>query len=142
MSTKEQNELLTQTAADTPGGQFLRRYWWPIAISEHLKDKPTLIRILSENLVLFRNGSGELGLLAAACSHRRANLCFGYADGAGLRCRYHGWKYGVDGKILDIPGEPTESKLKERIRHLGYRVQECHGLIFAYLGPDPVPLLP
>jgi len=142
MSTKEENELLTQTSLGTPGGNFLRRYWWPIAISEHLKDKPTLIRLLSENLVLFRNGSGDLGLVAAACSHRRANLCFGYSDGAGLRCRYHGWKYGIDGKILDIPGEPRESKLKESINHQAYRVEESHGLILAYLGPEPVPLLP
>ena len=142
MSTREENELLTQTAPGTPGGNMLRRYWWPVAISEHLKDKPTLIRLLSEDLVLFRNSAGELGLVAAACSHRRANLCFGYIDGKGLRCRYHGWKYGVDGKILDIPGEPPESKLKESIQHRTYRVEEIHGLILAYLGPAPVPLVP
>lgn len=142
MSTKEENVLLTQTSPGTPAGNMLRRYWWPVGISEHLKDKPTLIRLLSEDLVLFRNRSGSLGLIAAACSHRRANLCFGYIEGEGLRCRYHGWKYAVDGKVLDIPGEPPESKLKESTQHRSYHVEEMHGLILAYLGPDPVSLVP
>lgn len=91
-TTKEENEILTRTGRDTPMGEFLRRYWWPIGISAHLKTKPTFIRIFGEDLVLFRNGLGKAGVIGAYCAHRRANLCLGDIEREGVRCRYHGWR--------------------------------------------------
>ena len=140
--TKEQNEVLTRVDPGTPMGDLLRLYWWPVGISADLKDKPTFIRVMCEDLVLFRDGDGRVGLLGALCSHRRANLCLGNAEERGLRCRYHGWLYDVNGKVLEIPGEPAESKLKENVQHLSYPVEETGGMIFAYLGSQPAPLLP
>lgn len=141
-TTKEQNEMLTQVGPGTPMGELLRRYWWPVGFSDHLKDKPTFIRLLCEDLVLFRDGKARPGVLEALCSHRRANLCLGYVEEMGLRCRYHGWLYDINGKVLQTPGEPPESSLKESIHHLSYPVEELGGLIFTYLGPQPAPLLP
>jgi len=141
-TTKEENEILTRVGPGTPMGELLRRYWWPIGFSDHLKDKPTFIRLLCEDLVLFRDGRGRPGVLGAYCSHRRANLCLGEIEREGLRCRYHGWLYDISGKVLQTPGELPESQLKERIQHLSYPTQELGGLVFAYLGPQPVPLLP
>ena len=85
-------------------GELLRRYWWPVGFSAHLKNKPTFIRLLCEDLVLFRDGQGRAGVLGAYCAHRRANLCLGNVEKQGLRCRYHGWLYDCDGKILQTPG--------------------------------------
>ena len=141
-NTKEENETLTRVGRGTPGGEFLRRYWWPVTVSDHLKDKPTFIRLLGEDLVLFRDSHGKPGLLAAKCSHRRANLCLGSVEEKGLRCRYHGWLYDREGSLLETPGEPDASGLKERVHQTAYPAQELGNLIFAYLGPKPIPLLP
>lgn len=143
-TTKEENEILTRVGSDTPmgEGELLRRYWWPVGISGHLKDKPTFIRLLGEDLVLFRDSQGRPRILGALCSHRRANLCLGVVEKDGLRCRYHGWLYDGDGKVLQTPGEPEGSKLKDDISHTSYPAEELGGLVFAYLGPKPVPLLP
>ncbi len=139
---KEENEILTRVGCGTPMGELLRCYWWPVGISADLKNKPTFIRVLGEELVLFRDGKGRPGVLGAYCSHRRANLCLGYVEEKGLRCRYHGWLYDTGGKVLQIPGEPPGSQLKESVHHLAYPAEELGGLIFAYLGPQPAPLLP
>jgi len=96
--------------------------------------------LLSEDLVLFRDGQGRAGVLGALCSHRRAHLCLGNTEKQGLRCRYHGWLYDIGGKVLQTPGEPPESKLKESVQHLSYPIEELGGLVFAYLGPKPAPL--
>ncbi|MGH7771952.1 MAG: Rieske 2Fe-2S domain-containing protein [Candidatus Binatia bacterium] len=141
-TTKEENEILTRVGPGTPMGELLRRYWWPVGFSAHLKDKPTFIRVLCEDLVLFRDGKGKAGVLGAYCSHRRANLCLGNVEKEGLRCRYHGWLYDINGKVLQTPGELPGSKLKENIHHLSYPTQELGGLVFTYLGPQPAPLLP
>ncbi|MFQ5916408.1 MAG: Rieske 2Fe-2S domain-containing protein [Candidatus Binatia bacterium] len=141
-TTREKNELLTQVGRGTSMGELLRRYWWPVGISAHLKDRPTFIRVMGEDLVLFRDGRGRPGVLGAYCSHRRANLCLGDVEANGLRCRYHGWLYDVGGKVLETPGEPRDSQLKEGIRHLSYPVEELGGLVFTYLGPQPAPLVP
>jgi len=141
-TTKEENDLLTTVAAGTPMGETLRRYWWAVGISEDLKDKPTLIRVLGEDLVLFRDSAGRPGILAAQCSHRRVNLCFGTTEERGLRCRMHGWLYDVEGNVLETPGEPDESGLKGRVHHPAYHAQELGGVVFAYMGPEPAPLLP
>ncbi len=141
-TTKEQNEILTRVDPGTPMGELLRRYWWPVGFSADLKEKPTFIRLLCEDLVLFRNGKGRVGVLGALCAHRRANLCLGNVEESGLRCRYHGWLYDANGSVLEIPGEPAGSGLKESIHQLSYPVEELGGMIFAYLGPQPAPLLP
>lgn len=140
--TKEENERLTQVRAGTEMGDLLRRYWWAVGISADLKDKPTFVRVLGEDLVLFRDGQGRPGLLGAYCSHRRANLCLGHVERDGLRCRYHGWKYDVGGKLLRAPGEAANSELYSRVQHKAYQCQELGGIVFTYMGPDPAPLLP
>ena len=139
--SKEEAETFAHVGAGTLMGELLRRYWWPIGISADLKDKPTFIRLLCEDLVLFRDGEGRTGLLAAQCSHRGVNLCFGNSEVFGLRCRYHGWLYDIHGNVLDTPGEADES-FKETFKHPAYPAEELGGLIWAYLGPEPAPLLP
>ncbi len=142
MTTREENESLTRVGRNTPMGEFWRRYWIPIGISAELKDKPTFVRVLGEDLVLFRDGKGKAGLLGALCSHRRANLCLGTVTPEGLRCRYHGWLFDTDGTVLQTPGEPPDSTIKDSIHHPAYPVEELGSLIFAYLGPQPAPPLP
>ncbi len=142
MTTREENEVLTRVGPGTPMGELFRHYWLPVGISLDLKDKPTFVRVLGEDLVLFRDSSGRVGLLGALCSHRRANLCLGTVAQNGLRCRYHGWLYDTHGRVLHTPSEPPESTFKDSVTHLAYPVQELGGIIFAYLGPQPTPLLP
>lgn len=138
----ETSDMLTQTSKGTLMGDWLRRYWWPVGLSESLKDKPTFIKILNEELVLFRDTQGRPGLVSAYCPHRRANLCLGNIDDEGIRCRYHGWLISREGRVLDTPGEPDDS-FKEGVTTPAYPVQELGGLIFAYLGPaDKQPQLP
>ena len=133
------NTVLTQTDPRTPCGEFLRRYWHPIYIADELKDLPKLIKILGEELVLFRDGSGEYGLVHKRCPHRRASLEYGHPEQHGIRCCYHGWLFDVDGTILQIPGEPSDSQAaantKKNLRLGAYPVIEYKGLLFAYLGP-------
>ena len=138
----EENETLTRVGPGTPGGEMLRRYWHPIAFINELKEKPLRRRILGEDLVLFRDDRGRVGLLTLRCSHRGTSLEFGHLEDGGLRCCYHGWLYDVEGRVLEQPGEPADSTFRERVRHPAYKVQELAGIVFAYLGPDPAPLLP
>ncbi len=142
MLSREENEFLTRVGPGTPAGEMLRRYWHPIGFAEELKGRPKRRRILGEDLVLFRDDQGRPGLLALRCSHRGTSLEFGHIEDGGLRCCYHGWLYDVEGKILEMPGEPADSTFWQRLRHSAYKVQELGGVIFAYLGPDPAPLLP
>ena len=111
-TTKEENEILTRVGPGTPMGELLRRYWWPVAMSDLLKEKPTSIRLLGEDLVLFRDGQGRAGVVGALCSHRRANLCLGNTEKQGLRCRYHGWLYDVRGKGFTDPGGTGRQQAK------------------------------
>jgi 5,5'-dehydrodivanillate O-demethylase oxygenase subunit len=139
MLTKEQNERLTQTGADTPTGKWLRRYWWPIrAVADLDKDPVQPVRLLGENLVLFRTEAGELGLVGERCAHRGISLAYGIPQENGLRCAYHGWTYNTAGQVVDMPFEPVCLSFKIP----AYPVQELGGLIWGYLGPNPVPLLP
>ena len=138
---------LTEVGAGTPSGELLRRYWHPIHITDEVGDLPKLIRILGEELVLFRDLSGDYGLVHKKCPHRRASLEFGRCEQHGIRCCYHGWVFDIDGTVLEIPGEPQGS---EHVRHamehvhLGaYPVREFRGLLFAYLGPpEEIPAFP
>jgi len=144
MLSKEENELLTRVGRGTPAGEMLRRYWWPVGFTELVAPKggPVKVRLLGEDLVLFRDDSGRLGLLALNCSHRGTSLEFGRVEEAGLRCCYHGWLYDRNGKCLEQPAEPEDSGFKERVQHPAFQVQEIAGFIFAYIGPAPAPLLP
>jgi phenylpropionate dioxygenase-like ring-hydroxylating dioxygenase large terminal subunit len=144
MVTIEENELLTRIGPGTPGGELMRRYWQPAALSEQLPvgGAPIPVHLLGEELVLFRDSEDRPGLLGLHCSHRGADLSYGRLEDGGLRCIYHGWLYDRTGRCLEQPGEPEGSKFHERIRHLAYPCQELGGVIFAYLGPGEAPLLP
>jgi len=127
-------------------GRLLRWYWHPIAATTQLDENPVMrVRLLDESLVLYRDRKGRLGLLSDACAHRRVNLVFGIPEPEGLRCPYHGWLFNHEGRCLEQPYEEAEdpgSNFKEKVRTKAYRVQELGGLIFAYMGPEPAPLLP
>lgn len=125
---------LTQTGKGTPCGEYLRRFWHPIYIASDLSDLPVAIKILGEELVLFRDKSGHLGLVERYCSHRRMSLEFALVVDQGIRCAYHGWHYGIDGAILDVPGEKNKGATASRMYHGAYKVREFRGLIFAYMG--------
>ena len=143
MLSKEENEQLTQVGPGTPMGDLLRRYWHPIAGTSEMKQYPTkLVKVLGESLVLYRDRQGRLGLIGDTCPHRRVSLVYGIPEQDGLRCAYHGWKFDGTGKCLEMPAEPADSTFKERITITAYPVEELGGLVFAYLGPKPVPLLP
>jgi 5,5'-dehydrodivanillate O-demethylase len=139
-------DVLTQTGAGTPMGELLRRYWWPIAGASELAKPGTLpVRLMGENLVLYKDLAGNWGLIDRHCRHRRADLSYGYVEECGLRCNYHGWLYGADGRVLAMPYEDVahpDSRLKDEIRIKAYPVEERGGLIWAYLGPEPRPLVP
>ena len=144
MLTKEQNERLTQVGPGTPMGELMRRYWHPIAGSAQLdEDNPTKeVRLLGEDLVLFRSAAGKVGLIEPSCAHRKANLSYGIPEPEGIRCAYHGWLYDVTGQCVDQPSEPEGSRFKDKVKLKAYPVEELGGLIFAYMGPEPIPLLP
>lgn len=144
MLTREDNELLTRVGPGTPCGELLRRYWMPVCpVAELTTAAPKKrVRILGEELVAFRDGRGRYGLLAEQCCHRHASLAYGFVEDDGLRCPYHGWKYDVAGKCIEQPFEPPGSPLIEEACQKAYPVQQMVGILFAYLGPAPVPLLP
>jgi len=140
----EEHDLLTHTGPGTSCGELMRRYWQPAALSEELPQggAPLAIRLLGEDLVLFRDDKGRPGLLALHCSHRGADLSYGRVEDGGIRCIYHGWLYDIDGNCLEQPGEPLGSKTHEKVRHKAYPCLERNGLIFTYLGPGEPPQLP
>ena len=137
-------ELLTQTGPGTPCGDLMRRYWQPIALArDAMPGSPPLhVRIMSEDLVLFRDDKGRLGLLGLQCPHRCADLSYGRVEDGGLRCVYHGWLFDIEGRCLEQPGEPEGGLHRGLIRHRAYPVVERGGAVFAYLGPTPAPLFP
>src|SRR5919108_3959811 len=144
MMPTEENELLTQTNRGKPAGELLRRYWQPVALSEELPSggAPLKVKILGEDLVLFRDDKGRAGLLGIHCSHRGTNLSYGRVEDGGLRCLYHGWLYDIGGRCLEQPGEPGGGEHKNDIRHLAYPCKEAGGAIFTYMGPGEPPLFP
>jgi phenylpropionate dioxygenase-like ring-hydroxylating dioxygenase large terminal subunit len=143
MLNKEQNDLITLTNAGTPGGDLMRRYWQPVALSEELTaDTPVPTRILGEDLVLFRDPNGRPQLIGRYCPHRSVDLSYGRLDKGGLRCVYHGWLMSGDGRCLEQPGEPASSDYKDRIRQTAYPCHEAGGLILTYMGPGQPPRIP
>ena len=144
MLTREENELLTRIGPGTPGGELLRRYWHPVAVIQELtQERPTrFVRLLGEDLVLFRDAAGRVGLLADHCAHRGASLLYGRVEERGIACAYHGWLYDVEGACLETPAEPAESRFHLTVRQRAYPVQQFLGMYWAYLGPLPAPIIP
>lgn len=146
MLSQEDNELLTRTGPGTPMGALFRRFWLPALMPSELPAPdcpPVRLRLLSEDLVAFRDTDGRVGVLDAHCAHRGASLFFGRNQECGLRCVYHGWKYDVDGRCIDMPNEPAESSFKHRIKMTAYPTREWGGVIWVYMGPpDRTPGLP
>lgn len=143
MLSSEENQTLTCVGPDTPMGRLLRWYWHPVAACVQLDENPVRrVRLLGESLVLYRNRQGGLGLLAESCAHRGVKLVLGIPENNGLRCPYHGWLYDESGQCLEMPAESDDSSFPSRVRIEAYPVQELSGLVFAYLGPQPAPLLP
>lgn len=144
MLTKEENELITRVGPGTPCGELLRRYWLPVGYAGELTDEnPThFVRILGEDLVLFKDKSGNVGLLADHCSHRGASLLYGRVEERGIACAYHGWLYDTAGNCLETPAEPADSKFYLTVKHRAYPVKKFIGMYWAYLGPLPAPEIP
>ncbi|MEX0923659.1 MAG: aromatic ring-hydroxylating dioxygenase subunit alpha [Rhodovibrionaceae bacterium] len=143
MLSREENERVTRVGADTPGGELLRRYWHVVGAASEMENCWTKrVRLLGEDLVLYKNRQGELGLIEERCPHRGASLAYGIPTKDGIRCPYHGWQFDGQGGCIEQPNEPEGSKLKDKIKTPAYPVETLGGLVFAYLGPDPAPLLP
>jgi nitrite reductase/ring-hydroxylating ferredoxin subunit len=146
MLSKEDNELLTRTNAGTPMGQLMRCYWLPALLSEEIPAPdcpPVRVKLLGEELVAFRDTQGRIGLIGERCAHRGTSLFYGRNEECGLRCVYHGWKYDVEGNVLETPAEPGDSDFKKKLHHTAYPTHESNGVVYAYLGPrDKMPLFP
>ena len=149
MLTASQNDALTRVGAETPMGRLMRRYWVPALLSWEVAEPdgpPVEVRLLGEDLVAFRATDGRVGLVDAACPHRRVSLFWGRNEEDGLRCVYHGWKFDVTGQCVDMPSEPQRSNFKDRVRVTAYPTYEAGGVVWAYLGPaekkPPAPLFP
>ncbi len=146
MLTEEKNRLLTQVGPGTAMGDLLRRYWHPIAAVSEFDDKRTKpLRLMGEDLVLYKDLSGTYGLLGRHCAHRGADLSFGFVERCGLRCHYHGWRYDAGGHCLDQPYDDlvnAKGRYKDKVRQKAFPVEEKAGLLWAYLGPQPAPLVP
>jgi 5,5'-dehydrodivanillate O-demethylase len=143
MLTAAENERLTRIGPGTPMGALQRRYWHPIAGVDEMQGRWTKrVRLLGEDLVLFKDRAGRLGLIHEFCPHRRASLAYGIPEADGIRCPYHGWKFDHDGACLEQPNEPPESTFKDKVKTPAYQVAELGGFIWAYLGPQPAPLIP
>ncbi|MBX2825457.1 MAG: aromatic ring-hydroxylating dioxygenase subunit alpha [Gammaproteobacteria bacterium] len=144
MISQQLNHTLTQTGPATPAGEVLRRYWQPAALSDELSGpRPVIpVKLLGEELVLFRDNQGELGLLKRHCPHRGADLCFGRLEDNGLRCPFHGWHFNREGQCVEQPGEPAGSTMHQQIKSRGYPVVEKNGIVFTYMGPGEPPEFP
>ena len=142
MLTEEAQERLTRVGPGTPMGELMRRYWIPVRPLSQLQEQEIMpIRILGEDLVLFITKKGELGLIGERCPHRKAMMKYGIPDEDGIRCCYHGWEFAPDGQCIDTPLESPTNKLKDQVKIPSYPVREMGGLVWAYMGPPPVPLL-
>ena len=138
MLSREENERITQVGPETPMGQTLRRYWIPALMSRELPEPdcpPVRVQLLGESLVAFRDSEGQLGLLDELCPHRLASLYFGRNEECGLRCVYHGWKFDVEGRCVDMMNEPAENDFKHKITTTAYPTIDMGGIIWAYMGP-------
>ncbi|QTD57917.1 aromatic ring-hydroxylating dioxygenase subunit alpha [Parasphingorhabdus cellanae] len=146
MLTKKQNERLTQVGPGTPMGELLRRYWHPIAAESELDESPIKpVRLLGEDLVIYRSKNGQYGLIERNCPHRRADFANGIIEEDGIRCSYHGWCFDHRGQCVEQPYEDRanpKGKFKEKIQAKAYKLEAKAGMLWAYMGPDPAPLVP
>jgi 5,5'-dehydrodivanillate O-demethylase len=143
MESAKQNKLLTEVGKGTPMGNLMRRYWQPIGALVDMDNKWTRrIRLLGEDLVLFKDRQGRLGLIAEQCPHRRASFAHGIPTQEGIRCPYHGWEYNAQGKCINQPNEQDKCAFRDKVSTDAYPVEEMGGMLFAYMGPQPQPLLP
>jgi nitrite reductase/ring-hydroxylating ferredoxin subunit len=126
---------LTHVERGSPCGEYLRRFWQPVCLSVELGELPRKVRMFGEDLVAFRTKTGAVGLVEPHCSHRGTSLEFGICEANGLRCCYHGWLFGVDGRVLETPGDPPDSPLRHEVWHGAYPALEYKGLVFGYFGP-------
>ena len=144
MLSQEVNQLITQTGPGTKCGNLLRQYWQPAALAAELDDEHPVrpVKLLGETLVLFRDEQGRYGLMDRQCPHRGVDLAYGRCEDGGLRCPFHGWLFDVSGQCKEMPGEPSDSKMHEKIRNTAYPCIEKNGIVFAYMGkgnPPPFP---
>ena len=143
---RKQKITLSDIAHVGPGtaaGEWFRRYWLVVGVAGELYDIPHAVRVLGEDLVLFRDDQGQLGLLGLHCPHRGSSLEYGDIEDGGIRCPYHGCLFNIRGQCLEMPAEPGDSQFPQKVKHLSYPVRELGGLVFAYMGPeraDPPPL--
>jgi 5,5'-dehydrodivanillate O-demethylase len=141
-----ENQTLMEVGAGTPMGELLRRYWMPIAPVAELDDVPTkAVRLFGEDLVLYKDQSGTYGLVDRNCPHRRADMSYGFVEACGLRCNYHGWLFDETGQCIQQPFEDIahpDARFRDRIKIKAYKVEAKAGLLWAYMGPDPAPLVP
>ena len=138
MLTREQNDLLCRVEGDAPMGGIMRRHWLPVCLSEEVAEKdgaPVKSRLVGEDLVVFRDSNGKLGALSEFCPHRGASLVFGRNEECGLRCLYHGWKFDVEGNILEMAAEPDGAALMKSLKQKSFPVREAGGFVWAWLGP-------
>jgi phthalate 4,5-dioxygenase len=145
MLSKEENELLTRTGPGTPMGELFRRFWMPALLSDELEPDgpPMRIGLLNEDLVAFRDSTGQVGVVDAYCAHRRSRLYYGRNEESGLRCIYHGWKFDTVGNCTEMPTEPSDSTFKDRIHLKAYPARDWGGVIWVYMGPSELmPELP
>jgi 5,5'-dehydrodivanillate O-demethylase len=141
--SQKKNEMLTRVGPGTPCGNLMRRYWHPIYPEALLDENPVRkVRILGENLTLYRDAGDRLGLIAERCPHRQTSLSMGIPEAEGLRCCYHGWLFNAQGRCLEMPLEPRNTPMARNLKITAYPVQAMGGLVWAYLGPDPAPVLP
>src|SRR5665213_4103779 len=138
MLTAAENQLLCRVEGDAAMGRLMRRHWVPALLSEQVAERdgtPVRVRLFGEDLVAFRDSTGRLGVLGEFCAHRKASLAFGRNEECGLRCLYHGWKFDVDGNVVDMPSEPNAGTVAARIRHKAYPTREAGGFVWVYMGP-------
>jgi phthalate 4,5-dioxygenase len=136
MLTPEENDLLCRVEGDAPMGRIMRRHWIAACLSEEVAEPdgaPLEVRLLGEDLVVFRDSRGRIGVLDKYCSHRRASLVFARNEECGLRCLYHGWKFDVEGNVVEMASEPADSRIPERVRHKAYPAREAGGFVWAYM---------
>src|SRR5262245_46228780 len=146
MLSREDNEVLTRVGPGTPMGGLMRRYWMPIAaLTEFETQAIKPVRLLGEDLVLYKDLDGTFGFVDRHCPHRRADMSYGFVEKCGLRCNYHGWLFDEKGNCLEQPYDDVASPdahFKDKIRIKSYPVESHAGLVWAYLGPEPRPLVP
>ena len=139
MMTPEENDLLCRVEGDAPMGRIMRRHWIAACLSEEVAEPdgtPIKVRLLGEDLVVFRDSRGRIGVLDEYCSHRRASLVFGRNEACGLRCLYHGWKFDVEGNVVEMSSEPTDSRIPDRVKHKAIRCARSRRLrVGLYMGP-------